>query len=115
MQIRVMSWNMAGAKLLDKLSAPPNRVADEYVAAYGDVWQTGILPYLTVPNNVPDYPDLLLLQECIGFADHSQHPSGRWQSGSVILESIFRGYKAFFFPSVTSHENPHPEKWEKYK
>ncbi len=115
MRIRVMSWNMAGAKLLDKLAAPPDPVAAQYIAAYGEVWRTGIRQFLTVPGNQPEYPDVILLQECIGFEDHSPNPSGRWQTGSAILEGIFQGYRGFFFPSLSSRETPHPRKWEMYQ
>lgn len=115
MHVRVISWNMAGAKLPGRLAPPPHPVASRYIDAYSSVWTEQILPHLTVPPNEPEYPDIILLQECIGFTDHSDLPSGRWQSGRQILESIFTNYRAFFFPSVTSHEHPHPAKWEKYR
>ena len=63
MEIRVMSWNMAGAKLFDKLDSPPYDVASSYIKAYKYAWDKGIIGNLTVPPNPPKYPDVILLQE----------------------------------------------------
>lgn len=115
MQIRVMSWNMAGAKLFDKLDSRPYDVASSYIKAYKYAWEKGIVGNLTVPPNPPKYPDIILLQECIGFVDTRDEPSGRWQSGEEILQQIFSGYTCFFFPALSSYKNPHPAKWEKYR
>ncbi len=115
MEIKIMSWNMAGAKLLGKLDSPPNNVASSYIKAYGNVWEHSVKPYLSVPPNDPDYPDIILLQECIGFRDTQRKSSGRWQSGEHILQEVFRGYRCFFFPALSSFTNPHPRKWQKYR
>jgi len=113
LEIRVMSWNMAGAKLFEHLDPPPGAAADSYTAAFRDVWDGDIGPWLAAPHGAA--PDIILLQECIGFEDLSPEPTGRWQHGKSILESIFPGYECFFFPSVTSHKNPHPGKWKRYE
>jgi len=76
------------------------------------VWNNSIRPWLARPD--ADEPDIILLQECIGFKDRSSSPSGRWLKGSLILKEIFSGYDCFFFPAVTSHKNPHPGKWNRY-
>lgn len=107
-----MSWNIAGAKLLGNLDPPPRKVADSYIRAYSDVWSRGIVPHLTGGASQPVYPDLILLQECIGFVDKNPAgPSGRWQTGDEILRNVFQGYRCFFFPSLSSHTHPHPRKW----
>ena len=64
MEVRVMSWNMAGAKLLDKLSPKGNKAA-EYVAAYKKVWINSIQRHIeaTKGNKLGSQPDLILLQE----------------------------------------------------
>jgi len=113
MRINVMSWNMAGAKMLEHLDPPTDPVAKSYISAYRHVWLKGITPYLSSPRKI--HPDIILLQECIGFTDTSIDPSGRWGKGQSILSEIFQGYKCYFFPAVTSHENPHPAKWLKYQ
>ena len=115
MQIRVMSWNMAGAKLLGKLAGPPAKAAERYVSAYNSVWNNEIIPYFTSPDNSPEYPDIILLQECIGFLRHTERRSGRWESGQEILGKIFDNYTTFFFPALSSYTHPHPAKWEKYR
>jgi len=112
MQVRLMSWNMAGAKLFDQLDPDPAPAAGSYIQAFHRAWNDSIAPWLAIPDN--DVPDIILLQECIGFEDHSSSPSGRWQSGNEILSKIFSGYQCFFFPAVTSHDNPHPGKWNRY-
>ena len=108
-----MSWNMAGAKLLEHLDPPPGPAAGSYLTAFRGVWDDGIGPWLGTPRG--EGPDIMLLQECIGFEDLSPEPTGRWQSGKTLLERIFQGYECFFFPSVTSHKNPHPGKWKRYE
>ncbi|MCW8963648.1 MAG: endonuclease/exonuclease/phosphatase family protein [Gammaproteobacteria bacterium] len=112
MQVRLMSWNMAGAKLFDQLDPEPAPAAGRYIQAFHKAWNDSIVPWLATPDK--DAPDIILLQECIGFEDHSSSPSGRWQSGNEILSKIFSGYQCFFFPAVTSHDNPHPGKWSRY-
>jgi hypothetical protein len=111
MEIRIMSWNMAGAKLFEQLDPEPGPAAGSYTAAFRQVWETSIGPWLH-PDD--DLPDIILLQECIGFVDHSPAPSGRWQEGATILGGIFPGYDCFFFPALSSHANPHPGKWKRY-
>jgi len=107
-----MSWNMAGAKLFEHLEPEPEPAAGRYVAAFRRAWEQSICPWLATPDK--DQPDIILLQECIGFEDCSSSPSIRWQSGSLILSEIFAGYECFFFPAVTSHTHPHPGKWLRY-
>ncbi|MBT4078482.1 MAG: hypothetical protein HOE78_18050 [Gammaproteobacteria bacterium] len=117
MDISVMSWNMAGAKLFEQLDPEPGSAAGRYTAAFRKVWEDSIGNWLVSPNqNQPDQnrPDIILLQECIGFDDLSNRAPHRWQSGSTILGEIFSGYECFFFPAVTSHNNPHPGKWNRY-
>lgn len=113
MEIRIMSWNMAGAKLFEQLDPAPGPAAGSYTSAFHNAWKDSISPWLTPPD--ADQPDIILLQECIGFEDHSESPSDRWQSGSQILGEIFPGYECFFFPAVTSYSNPHPGKWNRYR
>jgi len=108
-----MSWNMAGAKMLEHLDPPPGPVAGSYTTAFRDAWDSSIAPWLSTPPDAG--PDIILLQECIGFEDLSAGPTGRWQSGRTILEAIFPGYECFFFPSVTSRKNPHPGKWKRFE
>ena len=103
---------MAGAKLFEQLDPKPGLVAGSYTAAFRKVWTDSVRPWLATPD--AGQPDIILLQECIGFEDHSSSPSGRWQGGSVILNEIFPGYDCFFFAAVTSHNNPHPGKWNRY-
>lgn len=112
MEIRIMSWNMAGAKLFDQLDPEPGPAAGSYTDAFRKVWEKNIAPWLAIPDD--DEPDIILLQECIGFKDCSASPSGRWQGGDAILGKIFSGYECFFFPAITSHSNPHPRKWNRY-
>jgi len=112
MEVRIMSWNMAGAKLFEQLDPAPGPAAERYVSAFRRVWDNSIGPWLAIPDD--DAPDIILLQECIGFEDMSSSPSGRWQSGSAILGEIFSGYECFFFPAVSSHKHPHPGKWNRY-
>ncbi len=116
MSLKIMSWNMAGAKLLGKLSPQPQPVAVEYIDAYKSVWSETKNTYLNQFGKNDFTPDIILLQECIGFIDTrgENDQCGRWQKASHILESIFSDYSCFFFPSVSSHKNPHPAKWEKY-
>ena len=114
MTIRVMSWNIAGAKLLGNLDpkTPNSKAADTYTNAYREVWRDGIFPYLQHGAGESVYPDIILLQECIGFEDKRlEGRSGRWPKGKEILGSIFGGYTCFFFPSLSSHPHPHPRKW----
>lgn len=115
MEVNVMSWNMAGAKLLYYLDPPQSKVASSYITAYNTVWKNEIIPYGGTPTNSYQYPDIILLQECIGFVDQSETPSGRWQSGEEILQSIYEGYRCFFFPAFSSYTNPHPRRWQKYR
>jgi len=112
MEIRIMSWNMAGAKLFEQLDPEPGSAAESYISTFQKVWKNSIGPWLATPDH--DLPDIILLQECIGFDDRSSPPSDRWQSGSTILGEIFPGYECFFFPAVSSHNNPHPGKWNRY-
>ena len=112
MEIKIMSWNMAGAKLFEQLDPKPGPVAGSYTDAFRQVWENSVRSWLANPDD--DEPDIILLQECIGFEDRSSSPSGRWQDGSLILNKIFSGYDCFFFPAVTSHNNPHPGKWNRY-
>jgi len=112
MEVRIMSWNMAGAKLFEQLDPEPGAAAESYTTAFRKTWENSISPWLATPDC--DQPDIILLQECIGFNDRSDSPSGRWQDGSNILREIFSGYQCFFFPAVTSHNNPHPGKWNRY-
>jgi endonuclease/exonuclease/phosphatase family metal-dependent hydrolase len=112
MEIKIMSWNMAGAKLFEQLDPAPKLAAGSYTAAFRRVWENSVCPWLATPD--ADKPDIILLQECIGFKDRSSCPSGRWQVGSDILKEIFSEYDCFFFPAVTSHNNPHPGKWNRY-
>jgi len=108
-----MSWNMAGAKVLEHLDPLPGSATGSYIAALRSVWDEGISPWMS--DSRGDGPDIILLQECIGFEDLSPEPTGRWQSGKAILERIYPGYRCFFFPSVSSHKNPHPGKWKRYE
>jgi len=112
-----MSWNMAGAKMLGMLDPAPHAVTSRYVAAYRDVWENGIKHFLRIPPGQTNYPDIILLQECIGFIDTrpDHHRSGRWPNGEDILKQIYSGYTCFFFPALSSHGNPHPGKWQRYK
>jgi len=112
MEISIMSWNMAGAKLFEQLDSKPHPVAGSYTAAFRKTWEDSIGGWLQTPDQ--DKPDIILLQECIGFDDMSASPSGRWQTGRDILREIFSGYQCYFFPAVTSHSNPHPGKWNRY-
>lgn len=108
-----MSWNLAGAKLLEHLDPPPGPAAGSYITAFREAWDGGVGSWLAATQG--EGPDIMLLQECIGFDDLSSVPTGRWQPGGSILERIFPGYECFFFPSVTSHNNPHPGKWKRYE
>jgi len=118
--IKVMSWNMAGAKLLRQLNLddPQHSAASSYINAYREVWQNR-MPFLTTPP--PQYPDIILLQECIGFIDHSPDPlragdgNLMWPSGDQILQNIYGGYNCFFYPAFSSHKDPHPTKWQRYR
>ncbi len=112
MEIRIVSWNMAGAKLFEQLDPEPGPAAESYTTAFREVWDNSVIPWLTTQDG--QQPDIILLQECIGLEDRSDSPSGRWQDGSLILREIFSGYECFFFPAVTSHNNPHPGKWNRY-
>jgi len=112
MEISVMSWNMAGAKLFEQLDPEPGSAAGRYTTAFRKVWEDSVGNWLGSPDE--DRPDIILLQECIGFDDLSNTAPQRWQSGSNILGEIFSGYDCFFFPAVTSHNNPHPGKWNRY-
>lgn len=112
MEISIMSWNMAGAKLFEQLDSKPYPVAGSYTAAFRKTWQDSIAGWMQTPDQVQ--ADIILLQECIGFEDKSASPSGRWQTGRAILSEIFSDYQCFFFPAVTSHNNPHPGKWNRY-
>jgi len=101
---------MAGAKLLEQLNSsdPIHTAASSYIETYSEVWQNR-MPFLNTPP--PQYPDIILLQECIGFIDHSPTPikvngNLQWQSGKEILESIYQGYNCFFFQhyqAITLH------------
>ncbi|MBT3471333.1 MAG: hypothetical protein HOD58_16440 [Gammaproteobacteria bacterium] len=113
MDVKIMSWNMAGAKLFEQLGPEPEPAAGRYIAAFRKVWLQRILPWLSEGED-DNRPELILLQECIGLQDHSDRPSSRWQGGAAILQEIFVGYECFFFPAVTSNSNPHPGKWNRY-
>jgi len=115
MKINVMTWNMAGAKLLKHFDSPPTNVAQTYIDQYRSAWTSSIIPYLSFPGPSADFPDIILLQECIGFVDTRPTPSGRWQSGKEILQSIFTGYECFFFPAFSSQKNHNPAKWNKFR
>ncbi len=112
MDIRVMSWNMAGAKLFEQLDPEPGPATASYIQAFRQAWETSIGAWLQAEEG--NRPDIILLQECIGFVDHASSPSGRWQEGAAILGEIFAGYDCFFFPALSSHANPHPGKWRRY-
>lgn len=114
MDIRVMTWNIAGAKLLEYLDSPDTAVASSYITSYQNVWEEGIRHYCAIAPNEPILPDIIFLQECIGFINHSDNPSERWYSGKRILEEIFNDYDCYFFPAFSSHKNPHPKRWKKY-
>jgi hypothetical protein len=113
MRINVMSWNMAGAKFFGHLDDSPRLVVQTHVDHFNSAWRDGILPHFSRPPNPP--PDVILLQECIGFVDKRADPSGRWQTGQQILEGIFGDYSCFFFPAFSSHTHPHPARWNRFR
>jgi endonuclease/exonuclease/phosphatase family metal-dependent hydrolase len=115
MRLKVMSWNMAGAKVFEKLDAAPAPAAGTYIRHFHEVWENRILRHLPRAADRPDYPDIILLQECLGFVDHRRARSGRWQTGKQILQAIFSGYEAFFFPGFSSHSHPNPARWKKFR
>lgn len=115
MRANVMCWNMAGAKVFGNLDGPTAPVASTYIQHFQEVWKGGILPYLSTPPNPPELPDIVLLQECIGFVDHTPNPHSRWQTGKQILQGIFSGYECFFFPAFSSHTHPHPARWNRFR
>ena len=86
-----MSWNMAGAKVLEHLDPPPGPAAGSYTTAFRDAWDRSIGPWLSIPSGAG--PDIILLQECIGFLDLSDGPTCRWQNGRTLLEEIFPGHE----------------------
>jgi len=112
MILKVMSWNMAGAKVFGCLDGDPDPVAKTYIKHFYEAWEQGVLRQFQTSKHQPDYPDIILLQECIGFVDHRATPSGRWQTGKQILEGVFSSsYECFFFPAFSSHTHPHPARW----
>lgn len=116
MILRVMSWNMAGAKVFGCLDGDPDPVAKTYTQHFHEAWEDGVLQHFRTPAHQPDYPDIILLQECIGFMDHRVNPSGRWQTGKEILQSVFSSsYECFFFPAFSSHTHPHPARWNQFR
>lgn len=115
MEVKIASWNIAGAKLFGNLNPPPDNVAKDYIREYKHLWETDIHKYITGGGGDFSLPDIIFLQECIGFNDTREEPSKRWETGAEILSRIFQNYACFFFPSLSSHKNPHPRKWEKYK
>ena len=107
MKINVMSWNLAGAKVFGNLEEKPLPTAQTYIQHFHAAWRDGVLPHFsTAPNR--SSPDVIVLQECIGFVDKRPDPSSRWQTGEQILQGIFAGYECFFFPAFSSHTHPHP-------
>ncbi len=114
MRFRVMSWNLAGAKLLKKLGAAGGNRAAEYIESYRKAWQESVQPVIG-GNMAQRLPDIILLQECIGFAVPAGADREEWPDGDKILGAIFEKYHCFFFPALSSHENPHPAKWEKQR
>jgi len=114
-EINVLTWNIAGAKMFNNLNYPPDNAALGYVEAYYNAWKQVVRDLLPTTPQGPKYPDIILLQECIGFNDKRAEPSSRWESGKRILQQIFRGYECFFFPALSSRVHPHPGKWQKFK
>ena len=114
-EINVLTWNIAGAKMFNNLNYPPDNAALAYVEAYSNAWKQAVRDLLPKTPQGPKYPDIILLQECIGFKDKRTEPSSRWESGKRILQQIFRGYECFFFPALSSRIHPHPGKWQKFK
>ena len=114
-EINVLTWNVAGAKMFNNLNYPPDNAALGYIEAYYNAWKQVVRDLLPKTSQGPKYPDIILLQECIGFKDKRTEPSGRWESGKRILQQIFRGYECFFFPALSSRIHPHPGKWQKFK
>lgn len=114
-EINVMSWNIAGAKMLKHLDYAPDKATSSYVEAYHNAWTQIVRDLLPKYSGGPKYPDIILLQECIGFRDIRANPSGRWESGKRVLQQIFRGYESFFFPALSSRTHPHPGKWQPFK
>jgi len=114
-EINVMSWNIAGAKMFNHLDYPPDHAASSYVEAYYNAWRQIVRDLLPTSADGSKYPDIILLQECIGFRDTRAEPSGRWESGKRILQQIFRGYECFFFPALSSRTHLHPGKWKKFQ
>lgn len=114
MEIKVMSWNIAGAKVLKKLNTEESstNVASDYINEYNRVWRNAILG-----RGKNKMPDVILLQECIGFSD-TRSPEEReikWVDGAKILSEIFSGYETFFFASLSSISQPHPRRWDKMR
>ncbi len=126
MSIQTISWNLAGAKALKnpELSNKNNAVTrssdvylQEYIDAYNRTWNSLL--------GGGRLPDIILLQECIGFrADRSL--ASKYPPGKDILYRIFTGsngneplslneYYCEFFPAISSDMNPHPGKWDKYR
>ncbi len=117
MKINIMSWNIAGAKVFGKLNPQPDTVAKDYIKEYHQVWENEVKNYFSSHVGSSNLPDIILLQECIGFIDNRvpDNISKRWISGKEILDSIFNDYECFFFPALSSTKNPHPRKWDKYR
>ena len=115
MKANIISWNMAGAKVFGKLDGPDKPAADTYTQHFQDVWKDKVKPYIHMHTNPPQDPDILLLQECIGFIDHRKNPSGRWYEGERILQQIYRGYECFFFPAFSSRTHPNPARWNQFR
>src|SRR3990172_4691569 len=111
MKVNIVSWNMAGAKVFGKLDGAPKSAAGSYTHDFQNVWRDKVIPYLHTQIRLPQDPDIILLQECIGFVDHRSNPSGRWHTGQHILRQIFNGYDCFFFPTFSSHTHPNPARW----
>jgi hypothetical protein len=115
MILKVMSWNMAGARVFGKLDGAPYPVAGTYIRDFRNAWENETLHHLHAGANAPGLPDVMLLQECVGFVDHRPEPSHRWQTGKQILQAIFPGYECFFFPAFSSHTHPYPGRWNVFR
>jgi hypothetical protein len=47
MRVTVISWNMADAKVFDKLDGRPDPAAGTYTQHFQEVWNHSIMPYLS--------------------------------------------------------------------
>ncbi len=61
MRIRVVTWNMAGARMLEHLDPSPGHVAASYTVSYSTAWAVSILPHIRVAPHAQNYPDVILL------------------------------------------------------